>query len=339
MTKAIGNRLWVVSILIAAVLSIAPSATAQQMSTPIRQVTDKEANEMLPGRMPKWEQGYLVAWRMESYPSDTNENVAVYDRDGKLVGKTRIWVPDASFLHIEDAAVRKDGNVAAVGWAMTNSGTIAGFLADVAVTRNSGRIIQTAPFEGMAVGFGPDGTIWVLGKVVGPGRGREPAPDHYMVQHFGADDVLKDQRFLLSEFSCEFARQFGRSLPKVVASDDRIGFFAPTCRTWLELSPAGELLGKWTWSAKSPVVNGVEKTEITTVALTSANELYGQRDWPKAGLLFRFDRPSSEWVPVDTDATASAVAPLYRLEGSDGDVLVYHSSDKRLVWSKVVKSE
>jgi hypothetical protein len=113
----------------------------------------------------------------------------------------------ASFLRIEDAAARKDGRVAVVGWAVTNSGTLAAFVADVSVAQRSAQIIQTSPFEGQAVGFGPDGTIWVLGLEVGPGRGREPAPDHHMVQHFGTDDVLKDQHLLRSNFDCELARE------------------------------------------------------------------------------------------------------------------------------------
>jgi len=184
--------------------------------------------------------------------------LALYDGLGKLVGKTRIWFQDASFLRIEDAAARKDGNIAVVGWTVTSSGSHAAFLADVSVTRSNGRIIQTSPFEGRAVDFGPDGTIWVLGLEVGSGRRTESAPDHYMVQHFGDGDILLDQHLLRSDVHCELATQIN-GVPRVVASGDRIGLFAPFCRMWLELSPAGEVLGQWKWDPRAPVSNGVEK--------------------------------------------------------------------------------
>lgn len=318
-------------------LSAGP-AWAQQMAAPIRQVTYEDVFKQ-GYSVPKWEQGFLVAWKMDTSSSDAEENLALYDGHGKLVGKTRIWFQDASFLRIEDAAARKDGNVAVVGWAVTSSGSHAAFLADVSVTRSSERIIQTSPFEGQAVGFGPDGTIWVLGLEVGPGRRMEAAPDHYMVQHFGTDDILKDQHLLRSDFHCELAIQIN-GVPRVVASGDRIGLFAPFCRMWLELSPAGEVLGQWKWNPRAPVSNGVEKlggarmASVRSVTLTSGNELYGRSDWPKPHSLLRFDRQSGDWTPVGTSAAETAGAPFIWLEGSDGDTLVYGSVGKKLAWFK-----
>jgi len=98
--------------------------------------------------MPKWGQGYLVSWKLDTAASDTVENLSLFDREGKLAGKTRIWFEGASMVRILDAAARKDGNVAVVGWAVTAAGEIAGFLADVSVARGTARVIQTSPFEG-----------------------------------------------------------------------------------------------------------------------------------------------------------------------------------------------
>jgi hypothetical protein len=322
------RMLWVLLLL---VLPLAPNAAAQ-VTAPIRQTAFEDAFK--PGNsLPRWEQGYLVSWKIDTSSSETEENISLYDRDGATVGKARIWFEGASFLRIEDAAARKDGRVAVVGWAITNSGTLAAFLADVSITQRFAQIIQTSPFEGRSVGFGPDGTIWVLGAVVGPGRGKEPAPDHYMVQHFSTDDVLKTQYLRSSDFGCELSDQIN-GIPRVVASDDRVGLFAPYCHMWVELSPTGELLGQWKWNPLSPVRNGNETAVgITSVALTSTNELYG---WSgrKGHTLFRFDRKASAWVPLETAAAQSAGAPFSTLFGSDGDKLVSRTAGKKVGWFK-----
>lgn len=321
---------WMRWISLLLVLPIAPSTAAQQVSAPMRQIAYEEAFQ--PGNsLPRWEQGFLVSWKQDISSSDTADNLFLHDRDGAAVGKARIWVEGASFLRIEDAAARKDGRVAVVGWAVTNSGTLAAFLADVSVAQRSAQIIQTSPFEGRAVGFGPDGTIWVLGFEVGPGRGKEPAPDHYMVQHFGTDDVLKAQHLLRSNFECELARDIN-GIPRVTASDDRIGLFSPFCHTWVELSPTGELLNQWKWAPLSPMRNGNETgAGITSVALTSTNELYGWSGRSQRAL-FRFDRKASVWVPLETAAAQSAGAPFSSLFGSDGDALVSRTVGKKVGW-------
>ena len=191
-TRIPRTTLWMQWVLLLLTLPTAQNAAAQQVTAPIRQVGYGEVFQ--PARsLPRWEQGYLVSWRTDTSSSDTADNLFLDDRDGITVRKARIWLEGASFLRIEDAAARKDGRVVVVGWAVTNSGTVAAFLADVSVTQRSAQIIQTSPFEGQAVGFGPDGTIWALGLEVGPGRGREPAPDHYLVEHFGADGLREAQ--------------------------------------------------------------------------------------------------------------------------------------------------
>jgi hypothetical protein len=332
MSETIKKKISMKLILLLLAVLVVPGAVAQQLSAPIRQIKNEDAFRPGPRFFPTWNQGYLVVWEPDTRSSDTAENLAVYDREGNLVGKTRIWLQDASFLSIVDAAARKDGNVAVVGWAMTGSGTVAGFLGDVSVVRNSGLIIQTSPFEGQSVTFGPDGTIWVFGMVLGPGRGREPAPDHYMVQHFGTNDVLKDQHLLRSSFPCE-SHPAIRGFPRVLASGDRIGLFAPACRMWVELSLTGELLGQWKWNYQPPAPDDASKVRVWSVMLTPTNELYGRLEWSVGDGFFRFDRQASTWIPVDTSEAKSVRAPVVWLLGTDGDALVYATLDHKLAWA------
>ena len=285
---------------------------------------DGQMFKVSPGRLARWDNGFLVSWKFDNSVSDTEANVLVYNRDEKLFGKTRIWVEGATFLRITDATVGKDGQVAAVGFATTASGTFSEYLADISVTRGLARIVQLSPFAGRAVGFAPDGTIWVFGADLGPtGDGREPAPDHYTVRQFGTNDVLKGQFLLRSDFHCEL----GRVPPvRVVPSADRIGFFSSVCRTWVELSLTGEMLGRWTWNPVSQVKYGHEQQEIMSVALTSSNELYGSRRNTGEPLV-RFDRKTSEWIPVKMGADPNPAPFLAILLGADDDKLVYATTD------------
>jgi hypothetical protein len=314
------------------VLPALSSVSAQQAPPAVRIVGYEDAFKMFDGRYPKWQNGHLVSWKWETSAADSAPNIALYNREGKIVGSTRIWLDDAVFIRILDASVRADGDVAVVGWATTNQGLFAAFFGQVSVKRGVGQIVRTSPFEGRAVTFAPDGSIWVLGLELGPGRGREPAANHYMVQHFGKDYVLKEQHLLRSDFSCELAAEGNMALPSIVVSNDRIGLFAPRCRMWVELSLAGELLGQWTWNALPARRGGTE--EVTAVALTSRDELFGWKGSLEPGLV-RFGRTSHTWIPMGNNLAPPSSAISW-LQGSEGEMLVSATVDKKLVWYKPV---
>ena len=305
---------------------------AQQPAAQLKQVSYENAFKR-GNSMPRWQENYLVSWRSDTSPSDTSDNIVLYDRAGKAAGRARVWLDGASLVRIEDVALRSDGNVAAVGWAMSASGDIAAFVADLSTKTGSGRVVRTSPFEGQAVGFAPDGTIWVLGLQVGLGQKISSAPDHFMVQHYGSDDTLQGEHLLRSMFQCELAFPVN-GIPRIVATSDRVGLFAPSCRRWIEINPSsGELIGSWAWPAGTTSSNGVETAGIRSIVLTETNQLYGWRN-SKGESLLRFDRSSGQWVAVQLDPTQMAEAPFWSLFGADGDMLVYHTRGKKLAWFK-----
>jgi len=173
---------------------------------------------------------------------------------------------------------------------------------------------------------------------VGPDRNDKNAPDHKVIEHFGTDDVLKDSYLLRSALPCAYppALPFNSGQPQIIVADDRVGLFVPACRMWVELSPAGEVLGQWKWKSRGVDAHGHDLGGIRSVALTSSNQLYARLDSPKEISLVRFDRQASEWVPVSTAAVASAGAHFAWLEGSDGEALVYLASGKTVAWSTPV---
>ena len=321
---------------------VAPSSRAQELLPPSREVVYSHA---FPGNwvMPKWHNGFLVEWKFDTkYSDEKTENVVVHDKDGKLFGKARIWVDGATFLRITDADVSADGKVVVVGNTISGSGELSSYLAVISLPATTAHIVQTSPFDGRAVTFAPDGTVWVLGLQGGPKFNVAKAPDHHVIEQFGTDYVLKGQYLLRSEFPCEIHPALTGNLgfPQILASADRIGFFAPNCRTWTELSPEGKLLGTWKWSAGALTSKGYDSTPIRVITFTSTNELYARRDFysptdvPYAARLVRFDRNSSTWIPVGTTAAGDAGLPFLTLMNADGDSLVYLAPGKTLVWAK-----
>jgi len=316
---------------------------AQELLPPSRQVVygDAFTGEFV---MPKWHNGHLVRWKFDTkYSDEKAENVIAYDGDAKIVGKARIWLEGATFLRITDADVRADGKVVVVGSVISGSGESESYLAEVSFPAGTVRVVRTSPFDGRAVTFAPDGTVWVLGLQGGPKRHVSKAPDHFVIEQFGTDDHLKGQYMLRSEFPCDIhpALTGNLGLPQILASADRIGFFAPNCRTWTELDPEGKVLGTWKWNAGPPTSKGHDSTPIRVVALTSENELYARRDTynpkdvPEGARLVHFDRTSNTWVPVETTAQDDAGVPFTWVMGSDGDSLVYLAPGKILVWAKL----
>ena len=174
MSGVLKTKAWMKWIVILVSLPITQNVAAQTVLAPTRQITYEEALQT-GNPLPRWEHGYLVSWKMDS-SSDTAENISLYDRDGAAVGKTRIWLEGASFLRIEDAAARKDGRVAVVGWALTSSGTLAAFLADVSITQHSAQIIQTSPSRAAQSLSAPTGRCGCWVRWWDQGAARSPRP-------------------------------------------------------------------------------------------------------------------------------------------------------------------
>lgn len=320
---------------IAAQESFAPPGK-EHLAGPIAEVSyEKPFNTPGLGGL-RWDAKRLVWWRRDNSYSDLSPNIEVYDHTGTLVGKTRIWLPEAGLMYIEDAVASKDGRVVAVGWARDLHGEEVGWLAEIAPGGNSVNYVSTTPFLPHSVTFGPDGSIWLLGFQLGPGERSDTAPDQYVVWHYGSDDKLKGEHLLLSTLHCGegyFLHVVGR--PMLAASSDRVGIFLPQCHKWMELSANGEVLGQWTWRTNNlPAVEpGGDPRQIARFALTSANKLYGSVYPPGNPRVVLFDRTTSQWLPVNTDDLANAGVPFHGLEGSDGEQLVYHSSSV-FVWAE-----
>jgi len=249
----------------AAALALVPALAsfAGQLATPDHRATFKRAI-VSGGALPRWSGGFLVSWQRNTLPADTRDNLVVYDRDGGVVAKWRLWFPDASLVKIVDAAASPDGHLAITGLAVNASGALACFLGSVSIGEATARVIQTSPFEGRRIEFGPDGTIWVLGWELGEMRKITTAPEHSTLRRYNRAGKLIGEHLRWPAINCGLhpARESDGSSPQLAASSDRIGVFLPGCRVWMEFSPQGEIIGSLQWHYPHPLQEGLRKLQL-----------------------------------------------------------------------------
>ncbi len=284
--------------------------------------------------MPRWSGGFLISWQRNTLNTDKGDNVIAYKRDGTVAASWRLWFPDASLVEIIDAAGSPGGQVVVTGLAAAASGALTGFLAYMSTRESVARVVQTSPFEGQHLDFGPDGTIWVLGYQLGDMRKMKAAPEHSALRRYDGAGMQVGEYLRWPAVNCGLhpAAALDGGEPQVTTSGDRIGIFLPACHMWMEFSPEGELLSSLEWrqppqQAATPGKRDINRTALRVV-MTKDNRVFGMF----GRNLFSLDRTTGAWSPV---SIPPAVGKLDWLIGSDGDQVVYRPGGTDLFWAKL----
>jgi hypothetical protein len=291
--------------LLVSVLACGFAITGEQLSTPARRTPLSQAAVSGAFAAPKWAGGYLIWCRPSTTHSDASHNLAIHDREGRVVLETRVWIPDATEVWIRDVAA-VEGEAVAVGNAMVGSFEFTGFLAFVPVKGGAARIIQTAPFEGESVAVGSDRSVWVLGFQVGEERRVRKAPDHAMLRHYDQDGKLIGEALPWSSFRCGLHPVAVSTAGRVglSASKDRIGVLLPDCHEWVEFNLGGELTGRWSWRDVPARKDDRSSAWISSAAMTPSNEVFA-----RIGIgLYRLNGEQGAWDPVDLSAATGSGA-------------------------------
>jgi hypothetical protein len=280
-----------------------------------------------PGVMaPKWSAGRLLSWEPTTIASGS-ANLVVYDRGGRAAASVRLWFDDAAKVVISDVAALSDGTVAATGHAVTAAGLIAGFVARISVPDGTKLVTRTAPFEGDAVVFGPDKSIWVLGCQLGGDRSFKSAPPHYILKRFGIDGKLLGEFLPSSDFHCLHPLAPNRhGVAQLVAAGDRIGILSPACGEWIELTSQGKLVLRE--KVKRPVNAGSTDQILRRLVMTSNGDVLAA----VGTSLFRLIRLSGEWERIPSES-----GRLGWLAGAEGDSLVFEGSGGQLVSMSITR--
>jgi hypothetical protein len=106
----------------------------------------------------------------------------------------------------------------------------------------------------------------------------------------------------------------------LTAGPDRIGLYTQSHGEYVELSLAGDIIGRW------PIADG----DCVRSALSSAGDVYVSTfRAPSGSRTFRLDRTTGVWVPAGTKIG------LATFLGTDGLSLVMSRSLPELVWVSV----
>jgi hypothetical protein len=249
-----------------------------------------------------------------------------YDRTGLLKLETALSLPDASQLTISDVAAAPDGSIAVAATAST-SHQIAGVLFWINAEGNVERITRIWPFFAAQIAIGTGDSLWAAGKLT-DGQSLKELPQHDLLRQYDTEGRL--MRTALPTSSFTGARPAPGSYCVLSANATTIGFYSRRANEYVELDSTGVEVRRWKTSALP------ENVSIVRGALTSSGDFYigGGYNRQASGYhmaLFRLDKQSGAFVPVDVRAEGSPTRPLTLL-GADGDRLILYGKPTGLIW-------
>ncbi len=283
--------------------------------------------------VPKWSGRLLTSWRTDTPASNPNPNLVIADRQGKTISRHRLWLPDASAVKIFDVAAKDAKQLAVVGIATAPTGQYTGYLAILDLQTNATKVMQTAPFEGLNVTWGPNDSIWILGYQLTAERKLLSAPPHAILRQFDRQGNPVAEHLPWPAINC--GRHPLLEDAKLTASPTKIGILLKGCQSWIELSPTGQPLGRWPLTLPpgfTPQRMHLEKPMMTNSGavylFASTPDIKDDAGYFRHTTLFSLSSDRRSWEVVPTDPA------LWCLAGVDADSLVRCSGASSLAWMK-----
>ncbi len=277
-----------------------------------RVVFDKGAFFGTSTPLPKWDNGYLISWEIETFQAGT-PNVRLYDSSGNQVRAASIWFPDAARVLVYSATATPDGRIIAGGSTEKQDGTAAAFIVRTDLGGKMTDVIQTKGFGPLNVCEAPDGTVWSFGGTGFEGRSSQPKPG----------DTLRHFDFDKGEIASYLARS---SFPKpeiqagIRCSADEVIAYSPNAKAYIEMKYKGDV----------PQVFHVDPPpglRFAGFAVTGPRKIYTH--FSRGGnsglyqLSFNDGSKTAQWLPVAGTAGAyTTPGVIVGLWGADGDKLI-----------------
>lgn len=288
-----------------------------------------------PGKIyPTWDNGILIAPTPSSVESFSKEqpNVVFYDREGAKIGTAAIWVEGASRVRLRPMAVSPRRQVLAGGSAISQDGSVIGFITITDIQGKPSLTITTNPYVPEKLVFDGDGNIWALVSLIDlDGSGR--TSEYNIVRHYsGADGKLLLEALPRSRFALDFppAVTSGGG-GEVLAQSGRngLGAFFARQNLWVEVDNAGHIAEVNITPLRFRDENGRETGTPRVacgLAYLDAGTVYACfGDNLEIGL-FKLDKTKGRWVPMPGMVGPVRNAPVAALYGSEGAVLVVSTS-------------
>jgi len=281
-----------------AVFAISCSAA----DNPVREVTS-QATRAGNRLVPAFHKGYIY-WIGLAGPAN---QVTIYAPDGHLAFSFQTQNGNA-----ESVAVDTDAGMA-VAWGTKEGGGIE-------FRDNSGTLrqtVRTGRYFPAHLSFAEDHSLWSLGWQRDASREGTPDRQGYMTVRKYLPNGKEAGAYLprsLFPPGLEPGMESWQRSGSIVVAHDRVGLWVYSgdngdLTEWVELDLNGNLLGRW----RLDQFSGKARVALTTDGHVFVQD-YDQR--AKAHWLHKLNRDSSTWQPVEA-------APSGRLEGADGDALVF----------------
>jgi hypothetical protein len=157
--------------------------------------------------------------------------IQIYDRSGSKIQRIVVQVPESQWTILTNGGFTRsqDGWVALAGVAHGKDNKAATFLAVISPDASKQVLVRTDSYVPSAVVFSSDGTIWTAGKTL-------DATDYPIIRRFDKSGTLLGTALWRSRFPRPDI--FGGE-SYLVASGDRVGWFSPGARAYVEFSPDG----------------------------------------------------------------------------------------------------
>ncbi len=167
----------------------------------------------------------------------------VFDREGRGTANHVFVIPEAARINVYAFAGGGDGSLVVGGTAFTRDSRGANFLAWVSPDRSEQTTIRTSPFVVSAVTMAADGTIWVAGHTKRNSAGEQWDYSQHLLRRYDRTGKLLGTSVPWSSLEAPVPHTLPPdNLSQLVSSADRVGWYSPRLRTYLEFALDGTLL-------------------------------------------------------------------------------------------------
>ncbi len=240
---------------------------------------------------------------------------------GELLRWSRFSLPDASQTSIADIAVSPAGALVLAGGARNADGQVANFLAWLSAAGAVERIVRTSPFLPLRICVTEDGSVWAAGRELDAERQKE-IRNHPVLRRYDPEGRLTQSLLPREMFEVSDHPAHGGST--LTCGSDRIGFYSQRANAWIEVSPDGELLGRWRGVALD------QATKAAGIGMTSDEAVYAAVHVSRPGsaepraALFQLDRSTGRWLSVSLESVlpSDPLSQYATIVGTDGTSLV-----------------
>lgn len=191
------------------------------------------------------------------------------------------------------------------------------------ILSSDGRLLhreKIPPFHAAQLAVAPDNTIWGWGynvRTVDDRGSSDPVIYGWSETGKLLQTLLPGNEFPADEATGGTDVRHGSAAMAV--SRDRVALYAPVSGVLAEVSTSGEVLGLF--KPARPLRKDGQPQRANGLAVTDGGEIHAS-----FGRIYRFDRASGAWAPVEEPEALAAASPIYGsagnrilLQGASGD--------------------